>query len=161
MRTITRRAALAATTIVAASLLGACGGSDGSSDTTAPAADAVTVTKQWARTSAEGAEMGAAYMHIEVAADDELVGASVDMAVAMEAQVHEMVMSGGNMTMQEVESIPVKAGEMLELEPGGYHVMLMGLKKPLVTGETISVTLKFAKAGDVVVQVPVQEDAPA
>ena len=161
MRTITRRATLAVTTLLAASVLASCGGSDGASDTTAAATDAVTVTKQWARTSAEGAEMGAAYMHIVVTADDELVGAAVDMSVAMEAQIHEMVMSGGNMTMQEVDSIPAKAGEMLELEPGGYHVMLMGLKKPLVTGETISVTLKFAKAGDVVVEVPVQEDAPA
>ena len=156
MRTITRRAALAATTIVAASLLGACGGSESESTDYA-----VTVTKQWARTSAEGAEMGAAYMHIEVSLDDQLVGAAVDMSVAMEAQIHEMVMSGGNMTMQEVESIPVKTGEMLELEPGGYHVMLMGLTKPLVTGETVSVTLTFAKAGAVVVQVPVQEAAPA
>ena len=156
MRTITRMAAVAAATLLAATALAACGGSESESTDYA-----VTVTKQWARTSAEGAEMGAAYMHIEVAADDELVGASVDMAVAMDAQVHAMVMSGGNMTMQEVESIPVKTGEMLELEPGGYHVMLMGLTKPLVTGETISVTLTFAKAGDVVVQVPVREDAPA
>ena len=156
MRTITRRATLAVTTLLAASVLSACGGSESESTDYA-----VTVTKQWARTSAEGAEVGAAYMHIEVSLDDELVGAAVDMSVAMEAQIHEMVMSGGNMTMQEVDSIPAKAGEMLELEPGGYHVMLMGLKKPLVTGETISVTLKFAKAGDVVVEVPVQEDAPA
>jgi copper(I)-binding protein len=79
----------------------------------------------------------------------------------MDAQIHEMVMSGGNMTMQEVESIPVKAGVTITFKPGGYHVMLIGLAQPLASGGTISVTLRFAKAGDVVVAVPIQEDAPA
>jgi copper(I)-binding protein len=155
MRTITRRAVVAAVALIAASLVGACGASDGSTD------HEVTVTKQWARTSAEGARVGAAYMNIETSLDDELIGASVDTAVAMDAQIHEMVMSGGNMTMQEVESIPVKAGETITFKPGGYHVMLIGLAQPLASGGTISVTLRFAKAGDVVVAVPIQEDAPA
>ena len=156
MRTITRRAALAGTTLLAASILGACGDS-GSGFTD----HAVSVTRPWARTSAVGAEVGAAYMSIEVSLDDELLGVSVDAAVAADAQIHEMVISGGNLVMREVASIPVRAGEILELTSGGYHVMFMGLAKALVTGETIPVTLTFAKAGDVVVEVPVQEDAPA
>jgi copper(I)-binding protein len=46
------------------------------------------------------------------------------------------------------------------MEPGGFHVMLMGLVKPLEIGQTIEVTLKFSKSGDKVIDVPVLEDAP-
>jgi copper(I)-binding protein len=48
----------------------------------------------------------------------------------------------------------------IEMKPGGYHVMLMGLVQPLEVGQTISVTLKFSKSGDKVIDVPVLEDAP-
>lgn len=160
MRTIKRGAVLGTVAILGASILGACGGSDDASpDTTA--IPVITVTEQWARASAEGAENGAAYMTIEASMNDELTGASVDMMVAMDAQVHEMVMdANGNMGMREVDEVEVKSGEALQLKPGGYHVMLMGLAKPLAVGDTITVTLTFTKAGDVVVQVPVLEDAP-
>ncbi|HMR94496.1 MAG TPA: copper chaperone PCu(A)C, partial [Microthrixaceae bacterium] len=59
---------------------------------------------------------------------------------------------GGMMTMAEVEKIPVAAGTTVALEPGGYHIMLMELAKPLVVGEKVKVTLTFEKAGDVVVE---------
>lgn len=147
--------------------LTACG-SDSSTtpDTTISSSDKLTVAPilvsgQWARTSPMATDMGAAYMNITSAEDDELVGAKADMSIAMMTEVHEMVMGDdGAMKMQEVESIALTAGTPLELKPGGYHVMLMGLTKPLATGSTISVTLTFAKAGDVVVEVPVREDAP-
>jgi copper(I)-binding protein len=103
----------------------------------------------------------------------------VDSSVAAMAQIHEMVpvdngmstastmagspsttMDSSAMTMKEVDQIDIVAGTALELKPGGYHVMLMKLVKPLLTGETFKVTLTFAKAGAVVVDVPVLEDAP-
>jgi copper(I)-binding protein len=106
-------------------------------------------------------DMGAAYLTINTDIDDELVGAMVDTSIAMMTQVHETVMGeGDSMKMQEVEKIDVVAGTPTELKPGGYHVMLMQLVKPLELGTEISVTLKFAKAGDVVVTVPVLEEAP-
>jgi copper(I)-binding protein len=83
------------------------------------------------------------------------------MSIAMMTQIHETIMGDdGSMKMQEVESIAIKAGTPTELKPGGYHVMLMQLKESLETGTTISLTLTFAKAGDVTVEVPVQEEAP-
>jgi hypothetical protein len=106
-------------------------------------------------------DMGAAYMTINSNLDDELLSAKVDMSVAMMTEVHETVMGDdGSMKMQEVEKIDIIAGTPTELKPGGYHVMLMQVIEPLKTGSTISVTLTFAKAGDVVVEVPVQEEAP-
>lgn len=144
--------------------LSACGDSDTAEvvDTTMPAAsDPVTVSGQWARTSPMATDMGAAYMTINVAEDDELVGAMVDSSIAKMAQVHETITAeDGSMSMQEVKSVAVKAGTPTELKPGGYHIMLMKLVKPLETGSTISVTLKFTNAGEVVVDVPVLEEAP-
>ena len=151
--------AFAAVALVAG--ITACSNDDGDSSTdTAPAAPEITVTGQWARTSPMATDMGAAYMTIEASAFDELIGASVDMSVAMMTEVHETVTVDGSSKMQEVERIEVSPGSPIEMKPGGYHVMLMGLAEPLVTGETITVTLKFSKAGDVTVDVPVQDEAP-
>lgn len=127
---------------------------------TTPEAPKITVSGQWARTSPMATDMGAAYMTIEASALDELIGASVDMSVAMMTEVHETVTVDGASKMQEVSRIEVSPGNPIEMKPGGYHVMLMGLVEPLATGSTITVTLKFSKAGEVSVEVPVQEEAP-
>jgi copper(I)-binding protein len=174
MKTKTPRLVLGAFLAIGLSTLVSCGGSDSASDTTvtgSPATPVITVSGQWARTSPDATDMGAAYLTINSDADDTLVSAMVDSSVAAMAQIHEMVpvesemstestMDSSAMTMQEVDQIDIVAGTALELKPGGYHVMLMKLVKPLVTGETFKVTLNFTKAGAVVVDVPVLEDAP-
>lgn len=159
--------------IVAASTLvfAACGDDNESTDTstadTTMTADTntageIVIEGAWARTSPMETTMGAAYMKITSPIDDELVSASVDPGVAMEAQIHETVENdAGEMSMQEVESIPVAAGEQLELAPGGYHVMLMGLAAPLEVGTTIDVTLTMASGATITVGAEVSEDAPA
>ena len=131
-----------------------------SDDPATPDSPEITVTGQWARQSPMATDMGAAYMTIESDAEDELVGASVDMSIAMMTEVHETVTVDGGMKMQEVSSIKVTPEMSIEMKPGGYHVMLMGLVQPLEVGQTISVTLKFSKSGDKVIEVPVLEDAP-
>jgi len=123
-------------------------------------------------------------------ADDALVAAAVDPSVAMKAELHETkaadggmssttapeqgmgqtgdahgssttAMGGsGMMTMAEVAKIPVAAGTTVALEPGGYHIMLMELVEPLALGEKVKVTLTFEKAGDVVVEAEVRDNAP-
>jgi periplasmic copper chaperone A len=131
-----------------------------SDDAATPTTPEITVSGQWARQSPMATDMGAAYMTIEASAFDELIGASVDMSVAMMTEVHETVMVDGGMKMQEVSRIDVAPDNPIVMEPGGYHVMLMGLVQPLEVGQTISVTLKFSKSGDKVIDVPVLEDAP-
>ncbi|MGA0862526.1 MAG: copper chaperone PCu(A)C [Ilumatobacteraceae bacterium] len=142
--------------------LAACGDSDsGSSDSTLATSEAsVVVSKQWARTSPMATTTGAAYMDIAATAGDELTSASVDASVAGTVELHEVVMSGGSMTMQQVEKIVLPAGETVSLKPGGYHVMLLGLAKPLAVGDTVPVTLTFATAGEITVGVPVLDEAP-
>ncbi|MEN9643427.1 MAG: hypothetical protein RL238_96 [Actinomycetota bacterium] len=152
-------------------------------ETTAGSAAELTVSGQWARTSPMDAANGALYFTVTSPEADRLVDVKVDASVAGMAQIHETVMAtddtmamgsdttmamggdttmamGGEMEMREVDGIDIAAGEPLVLEPGGYHVMLMELAAPLEVGTSISVTLTFEKAGDVVIDVPVLDEAP-
>ncbi|MCK0166046.1 copper chaperone PCu(A)C [Jannaschia sp. S6380] len=89
-------------------------------------------------------------------ADDVLTTATIDADFVGEVQLHKMEMEDGVMKMSEVEGgIAVPAGETVYLQPGGLHLMLMGLSEPLTAGEAYEMTLTFAEAGDVVVEFPV------
>ncbi|MBE7733384.1 copper chaperone PCu(A)C [Devosia faecipullorum] len=93
-------------------------------------------------------------------ADDVLVSASSD--VAKETQIHEMAMDGNVMKMRQLtDGVVLPAGESVTLKPGGFHIMFMGLKAPLVEGESVEVTLNFAKAGPVAVSLAVGSAAAA
>ncbi len=96
------------------------------------------------------------------AEDDVLVSASSE--IARETQIHEMAMEGDVMKMRQLEDgLVVPAGESVALKPGGFHIMFMGLNGPLVEGETVPVTLTFAKAGTITVELAVggtAADAP-
>lgn len=82
--------------------------------------------------------------------DDVLVG--VSSPVSERGEIHEMAMDGDTMTMRELaDGLVIPAGETVELKPGGYHLMLMELKQPLVEGETVEVSLEFQKAGTVTI----------
>jgi len=139
----------------------ACSSDTESADTTLPAETTFTVDGAWARTSPMESTVGAAYMNITASADDALVGASVDMSVAMMTQVHETTTAAdGSMGMQEIASIPMVAGTPLVLEPGGFHIMIMKLVKPLEVGTSITVTLTFESGATTTVDVPVLNEAP-
>ena len=139
----------------------ACSSDTESADTTLPAETTFTVDGAWARTSPMESTVGAAYMNITASADDALVGASVDMSVAMMTQVHETTTAAdGSMGMQEIASIPMVAGTPLVLESGGFHIMIMELVAPLEVGTSITVTLTFASGATTTVEVPVLNEAP-
>ncbi len=124
----------------------------------------IKVTDAWARNSPAVAAAGAAYMVIENtgSAADALIGASSTVAKATE--VHETVempaasdgTSSGMMGMQPVSRVEIPAGGRLELKPGSYHIMLIGLNQELKVGDTIEITLKLEKAGEVKVTVEVR-----
>jgi periplasmic copper chaperone A len=119
----------------------------------------ITVAEPFARASAGMAQVGAAFMTLKngSASDDKLLTASSPVAAG--AELHNHIMEGDIMRMREVSSIDVPAGGTVALQPGGLHVMLMGLKQPLRQGEVFPLTLTFAKAGAITVEVPVK--APA
>ena len=72
----------------------------------------------------------------------------------------EMAMDMGAMVMQQIMALDLPAGQIVSLEPGGYHVMLIDLAEPLVEGESFEVTLDFAEAEDLIVEVVVRTEAP-
>ena len=117
----------------------------------------IQVEQPWARATPAGASTGAVYLTIANKSHDadRLLGASSD--VADKSQIHQMKVVSGTMEMHEVSGgLPVPAGGSVELKPGSYHVMLIGLKKPLKDGETIPLTLDFEKAGKVSITVPIR-----
>lgn len=115
----------------------------------------------WARASAGAAAAGAAYMQISTrgATADRLVGAS--SPVAAKAELHTHIAEGDIMRMRPVESIAIEPGKPAELQPDGLHVMLIDLKAPLKEGERFPLTLTFADAGSVTVEVAVRSVAAA
>lgn len=125
----------------------------------AAAAGDITVSDPFARASAGMATVGAAFMTLKNtgSAGDSLVSAS--SPVAAKTELHTHVKDGEIMRMREVPSIDVPAGGSVALQPGGLHVMLIGLKAPLKQGEVVPLTLTFAKAGTMTVEVPVKSAA--
>jgi periplasmic copper chaperone A len=99
----------------------------------------------------------AAYMQIRNGSGtaDRLVRASSDVATTVE--IHNVIMENDVAQMRPVEAIDVPANGSVELRPGGYHVMLLGLTRDLTPGETVRLTLTFERAGDVQVDAPVRE----
>ena len=150
-------------------ILASCGGSD-----------AVTVSDAWARSSPTGVTMGAAYFDITSVDDDSLVAVSVSSDIAARAEIHEVVkvmdmgddasemhdhdmgddasdMHDHAMSMQEIDALPLPAGTLVQLVPGGYHIMLIDLAEPLVIGETFDLTLDFDQAPNLTVTVEVSD----
>lgn len=105
----------------------------------------VKITDAWARATPGGAETAGAYVTVESPAGDRLTGASTP--VAQQAEFHQMTMDGNIMKMRQVDGVDLPAGKPVTLKPGGYHIMLTGLAKPLREGQTFPLTLDFAKAG--------------
>jgi copper(I)-binding protein len=109
------------------------------------AAAKVQAVDVWARAAEMG--NGAAYMILRNSGDtaDRLVKAESDVAGAVE--LHKTTMDGSMMKMAPVENIEIPAKGQAELKPGGFHVMLIGLKRELKAGEKIKLKLQFEKAG--------------
>lgn len=131
--------------LTTAFLLGACGAKEG-----------IEVSDAWARTSTQGMN-GAVYFVIENhnAETDELIGAASGVAEAVE--VHESRMEGDMMMMNRVESVALEPAAKVEFKPGGYHVMLIGLKQDLNAGDEIEVTLQFRDSPNILVKAKIME----
>jgi len=119
----------------------------------APAADAIRVIDPWTRATVPGQKVGGVYMEIVSSRDARLVG--VSSPAAGSAEVHSMTMDGGTMRMRAVEALDLPAGTPVKLAPGGFHVMLFDLKKPLVAGQKVPLTLVIEETGGRVYKIKV------
>lgn len=117
----------------------------------------IEASDYWARSALKDGN-SAAYLLLNnhTDTDDELVGISSDAAAVMEIHLSQMD-ANGVMQMIPQESIPLPAGGELELKPGSYHIMMIGLKQDLKAGDNITVTLHFKNHADITLTVPVQE----
>jgi copper(I)-binding protein len=119
--------------------------------------DAVTIDDPWGRPSPTSTGNAAFYMAVTGGETDDRI-ASASSPSCEVTELHETTMQDGVMSMQEqTEGIPIPAGSTVMLEPGGLHVMCIGVQKALVAGETVNVQLEFENAGAVTVQAEIRE----
>lgn len=125
----------------------------------------IEISDGFSRATLPNAPVGAGYITVtnKGTADDTLVSAT--SPVAGVTQIHEMKMEGDVMKMTELpDGLVIPAGQSVTLAPGGLHIMFMELKEPLVEGSMVPVTLTFATAGTVEIQLavgPINADEPS
>lgn len=120
----------------------------------------ISVTSPWARPVILDNRPGAAYfiIHNTTARPDNLIGASSPLAERIELHIHKH--EDGVMRMERVENIPVASHGMTAVKPGGYHLMMFGLKKRLAVGDELPLTLTFANAGEINIMAGVMKKSP-
>ena len=130
----------------------------------APAGRKMRVEDAWSRVSkamggqGEGmGSVGVAFMTLvnEGREGDCLIAVQADIATTVE--IHQTIIENEVMRMEPVSGIDVPAGERVELKPGGYHIMLIGLKRDLEPGTQIPLTLTFEKSGTLTVEAKVRQ----
>jgi hypothetical protein len=110
----------------------------------ASAAEPVAVRNAWVRAPAPGQSVAGAYMELTAGAKSALV--SITSPVAARGELHSTTMEGGVMKMRPAERIELAPGKTVKLEPGGFHAMLIDLKRTLKPGEKVPLTLTVQRA---------------
>lgn len=119
---------------------------------------ALRIAKAWSNALPPVAKTGAVYVTIANTGtkDERLV--AIESSIAARAELHNHSMDDGVMKMRKVEGgVAIAAGDEVVFEPGGLHIMLMGLEEPITSGVVFQVTLTFERAGNVEVPVSVRE----
>lgn len=138
----------------------ACAGHEGKHDSKKAAAaqntDTLNIRHAWARATVSGMQNGGVFLelHNGRSSSDALTGGSTPLAERVE--VHNSTQENGVMKMRRIDSLPLPAKQSVELKPGSYHIMLMGLKKPLEAGSRFPLTLHFQNAPAQTVEVEVK-----
>ena len=105
--------------------------------------EVVMVTHAWVRATAPGQRVAGAYLEISSAVPSKLVAASSPAAGSVE--IHSMRLKNGVMEMRQLESLELPAKQTVKLEPGGLHIMLLDLKKPLKLGDKVPLRLTLQR----------------
>lgn len=117
----------------------------------------ITVIDPWARALPAVAKNGAAYFTLSNTGPetDRLISATA--SIARESQIHTHIMKDGVAKMRQVHAIELPMAESIVLEPGlGFHIMMLSLREPLVSGKTFNMVLHFEQAGEISVVVNVK-----
>lgn len=131
-----------------------------SASSTAAAADELTLKSGWAKAAPSG--MTAVFGTLHNAGEQPIVITGGSSEVATTVETHTMKMEGGSMVMvRKEDGFTVPAGGELTLKPGADHIMLLGLKKPLLNGEDLTLKVTTKAGGEVTLTVPVRDFAGA
>lgn len=118
----------------------------------------VSVKEPWIRGTVAPQTATGAFMQLTAERDTRLVAAR--SPIAAEVEIHEMRMENNVMRMRRIDSVDLPAGKQVDLKPGGFHLMLNGLKAPLREGERVPVSLVFEGGGQaaqtMTIEVPVR-----
>jgi copper(I)-binding protein len=122
-----------------------------------PAWAQVSVEQPWSRATPPGAKIGVGFMRLKNSggAAEHVIG--VSSPVAGRVEMHVTTREGDVMKMRQVESFEIPAGGSFELKPGGAHLMLIGLQRPLATGEPVPLTLTLKSGATLEVELDVAE----
>jgi len=141
--------------------LAACGNTDNTTmDADGNAVTPIVVADAICRPTPNGRQVTACYLNLVAASDDRLV--SIQTPAAALAQLHEMKMESNMMMMRPIDGgATLAAGQVVNFTPGGNHIMLSGVREPLVEGDTVELTLSFQSAPDLTLTVPVGQPTAA
>lgn len=113
----------------------------------------VEIENAWARATPPGSTVASVYAQVEAQQTDEIVAISTPAAERVE--IHATSEAAGVMKMRPVSSVPLPANEPVKFEAGGLHLMLIGLRKPLVAGSSIPLTFAFRSAAPLTIEADV------
>ena len=123
-------------------------------------AEGIIVTDPWVRGVPPSAKSSAAFMTIENTGSAEMMLVSASSELAEIVEIHTMEQVGEMMKMKEIQNLSIPANGSTALAPKGYHIMLIGLLRPLSEGETVSISLNFANGTIVTVDAVVRKWGP-
>ena len=115
----------------------------------------IQIEAPWARSTIGTSKTGAIYLKIINSGENKDRLVAIDTPVAAKAHLHKTIADANMMKMRPVDNLIVKPGSTTVLAPGGMHIMLMQLSKPLEKGRSFPLTLHFETGGNVTVTVPI------
>ncbi|WP_413694076.1 copper chaperone PCu(A)C [Pseudoalteromonas sp. KJ10-2] len=117
----------------------------------------LTVTDQYVRATPPHVKNSAAFLTIDNQSEESVKLVSVSSDIADRVELHTHISEAGLMKMRQVESILIKGHNSVQLQPGGYHVMFLGLKNDLVAGDSVDITLYFDNGDAIDITAPIQK----
>ena len=123
----------------------------------AKASDSITAVDPYVRAVAPGQTVSAAFMHLSNSSADPISVVNATSPVSKVVELHAHVHEGGMMKMRRIDNIDVPANGKTILEPGGLHIMLIGLHNPLEIDQKVSITLEFSDGSSQTLEAPVRK----
>ncbi|SRR6266446_1769621 len=118
--------------------------------------ETIVIRDGWLQEAPPAQKITAAYMVIENHGDADIYLRSASTEVAEVIELHKMELADGMMKMRRVDSINIPGGSAVELKPGGYHLMVIGLNRTLTKGDKVSITLQFSNEIKKTITIPVK-----